>query len=415
MPIYLKQSTASQEIPLGYFVDSANGNDEETGLSIANTDIKLWKTGATSLANKNSGGATHISNGVYYCVLDATDTNTLGSLVVFIHVAGALAVRVECVVLAANVYDSLIGGGDVLDVSLTQIAGDTDSQVYLKDFVDNGYDETTNSVAAVVTVQSVSGNVGGVAGNVAGNVLGTVAGVDGDVTGNVDGTIGGFTLAAKNELRETAALAAATIGSTGNDTTHIHLANLTYGDDEINDYLLLIYDNSEGEYHARWIADWVNATELATVVTLPFTPQNAVDKYYLMPMRKPLTAAEVNAEVDTALSDYDAPTNAELVSEINAVQADIAALNDLSAAEVNAEVVDALATDTYAEPGQGTPAATTSLAAKINYVYKAWRNRSTQTASQYSLYNDDATTVDQKAATSDDATTFNRGEIATGP
>lgn len=84
-------------------------------------------------------------------------------------------------------------------------------------------------------------------------------------------------------------------------------------------------------------------------------------------------------------------------------------------ADVNAEVVDALATDTYAEPAQGTPAATATLAAKVNYLYKAWRNRSTQTATQYSLYADDATTVDQKAAVSDDATTFSRGEIATGP
>lgn len=123
MPIYLKQSTASQEVPLGYFVDSTDGNTEETGLTIANTDIKVWKTGATTLANKNSGGGTHISNGVYYAVLDATDTNTLGSLVLFCHVSGALPIRVECVVLAANVYDSLIGGGDVLDVSTTQFNG----------------------------------------------------------------------------------------------------------------------------------------------------------------------------------------------------------------------------------------------------------------------------------------------------
>lgn len=123
MPIYLKQSTASQEIPLGYFVDSTDGNTEETGLTIANTDIKLWKNGATTLANKNSGGATHISNGIYYAVLDATDTNTLGPLIVFCHPTGALAVRVECVVLSANIFDSLIGGGDILDVSVTQISG----------------------------------------------------------------------------------------------------------------------------------------------------------------------------------------------------------------------------------------------------------------------------------------------------
>ena len=71
----LKQSTASQEVPLGYFLDNTDGDTEETGLTIANTDIKIWKNGATTLANKNSGGATHISNGIYYCVLDATDTN----------------------------------------------------------------------------------------------------------------------------------------------------------------------------------------------------------------------------------------------------------------------------------------------------------------------------------------------------
>lgn len=123
MPIYLKQSTASQKIPLGYFLDSTDGNTQEVALAIANTDIKLWKTGATTLANKNSGGATHISNGIYYAVLDATDTNTLGPMIVFVHVAGALAVRVECCVLSANVYDSFIAGTDVFDVSLTQISG----------------------------------------------------------------------------------------------------------------------------------------------------------------------------------------------------------------------------------------------------------------------------------------------------
>ena len=123
MPLYLKQSTASQEIPLGPFLNDTDGNTEEAGLTIANTDIKIWKAGATTLASKNSGGATYISNGVYYCVLDATDTDTLGSLKIFIHVAGALAVVVECVVLAAMVYDSLIGGGDVLQADVTQWLG----------------------------------------------------------------------------------------------------------------------------------------------------------------------------------------------------------------------------------------------------------------------------------------------------
>lgn len=84
-------------------------------------------------------------------------------------------------------------------------------------------------------------------------------------------------------------------------------------------------------------------------------------------------------------------------------------------ADVNAEVLDVLNVDTFAEPGQGAPAATTTLAAKINYLYKAWRNKKTQTATDFKLYADDASTVDQKATHSDDATTYTSGEIGTGP
>jgi hypothetical protein len=123
--IPLKQSTASQEIPLGVFVDDADGKTAETGLTIANTDIKVWKAGATSLASKNSGGATHIAGGIYYAVLDATDTDTIGPLVIFIHVAGALPVRLECCVYAANVYDSLIAGSDKLEVDTVEISSDS--------------------------------------------------------------------------------------------------------------------------------------------------------------------------------------------------------------------------------------------------------------------------------------------------
>lgn len=129
------------------------------------------------------------------------------------------------------------------------------------------------------------------------------------------------------------------------------------------------------------------------------------------------TANDVGADVDAILVD----TGTTLQAELDGIQADtediqstLAGLNDLSAAEVNAEVVDALNTDTYAEPGQGAPAATATLVAKIGYLYKAWRNKSEQTASEYTLYADDASTADQQAAVSDDGTTFTRGEMGTG-
>lgn len=119
--MWLRQSTASQEILLGPFVDSTDGNTQETALTIANTDIKLWKEGGTTEASKNSGGATHIASGRYYAVLDATDTDTLGKLEVTVHVSGALAVRREFMVLSAMVYDSLVLGTDRFDTNVTHI------------------------------------------------------------------------------------------------------------------------------------------------------------------------------------------------------------------------------------------------------------------------------------------------------
>lgn len=121
--IFLKASTASQEVLLGPFVDSTDGVTAETALTIANTDIKIFKAGATTLANKNSGGATHISAGNYYAVFDATDTDTVGSGSIVCQMSGALAVRVNFCVLPALVYDSLIGGTDNLQVDVTQFGG----------------------------------------------------------------------------------------------------------------------------------------------------------------------------------------------------------------------------------------------------------------------------------------------------
>lgn len=92
-----------------------------------------------------------------------------------------------------------------------------------------------------------------------------------------------------------------------------------------------------------------------------------------------------------------------------------ATMNDLSAAEVNAEVVDALNVDTYAEPGQGNPPATATLVQKVGYLYKAWRNKKDQSSSLYQLYADDTSTVDQKASVSDSGGTTTVGEVVTGP
>lgn len=110
----------------------------------------------------------------------------------------------------------------------------------------------------------------------------------------------------------------------------------------------------------------------------------------------------------------DLPTNAELASALaaadDAVLAAIAALNNLSAAQVNAEVVDALNVDTYGEP-TGAPAATASLVSKIGRNYQALRNKLTVTASSKALFDDAGNALWSKGLT-DDGTTYTEAEGA---
>lgn len=91
------------------------------------------------------------------------------------------------------------------------------------------------------------------------------------------------------------------------------------------------------------------------------------------------------------------------------------ALGTQAKADVNAEVVDVMETDTHAEVGQGAPPATATKLQMWQYLYKGWRNKKEQTATTESLYDDAGTTVDQKRTVSDDATTATKGEVVTGP
>ena len=131
---HLRQSTASQEISLGPFLDTIDGDTEEDGLTIANTDIKIRKHGGTTLINKNSGGATVISQGIYQTTLDATDTDTAGQLEIYVHVTGALYVKSTYMVLTATAFDALYTG------------------------TFNNFDSATDTVANVTTVATTTTN-----------------------------------------------------------------------------------------------------------------------------------------------------------------------------------------------------------------------------------------------------------------
>ncbi len=129
-----------------------------------------------------------------------------------------------------------------------------------------------------------------------------------------------------------------------------------------------------------------------------------------------LPSATAGAAGGVMIAGSNAATTVNITGNLTGnVTGSVGSLAAQAKADVNAEVVDALNVDTYAEPGQGAPAATASLASKISYLFKAWRNKKTQTATTFNLFADDGTTVDQKATVSNDGTTATRGEIVTGP
>ncbi len=84
------------------------------------------------------------------------------------------------------------------------------------------------------------------------------------------------------------------------------------------------------------------------------------------------------------------------------------ALTDLAA-------ILAMLDDARAEPGQGTPASNPDLATKVDYLYKAWRNKKTNDGSTNKLYADNGSTVDQKQTTSSAGGTVTKEEWVAGP
>lgn len=87
----------------------------------------------------------------------------------------------------------------------------------------------------------------------------------------------------------------------------------------------------------------------------------------------------------------------------------VTGFNDLSAADVNAQVLDVLVTDTFAEPA-AVPAATSSLKDKLGWLFVLARNKRTQTATTQTLRNDADNASIATSTTADDGTTFSATE-----
>src|SRR5512142_798997 len=164
MAQWLKQSTAAT-LKLGPFVDDTDGKTAETALLITQAGVRLTKNGGAFAQSHNpAASGTHDENGYYGIQLDSTDTNTLGRLKVAILVTGALPVWQDFVVVASNVFDSLIGGGANLLVDVPGQVGVSGTVV--ASAVQGGF----VTVSGTVVASAVQGGTVSVSGTV---VVGT--------------------------------------------------------------------------------------------------------------------------------------------------------------------------------------------------------------------------------------------------
>lgn len=441
---------------------ASDGKTPATGKTIA---ITISKNGG-AFGNPNAGAtnATEISSGFYKFTLDTTDTGTLGPLA-WRGAEGTINDAGDVLTVAKATNGGFSGvpdaaadapgglpisdaGGLDLDAKLANTNEVTAARMgALTDWINGGrldliLDDILLDTAEIGPAGAGLTNinlpnqtmdiVGNITGNLSGSVgsvTGAVGSVTGNVGGNVTGTVGGFTAGAKAEIESEVndALVAQRLDELLNADSDIdgaapptvgsvfhELMSKTAGSfsfDQTTDSLEAIRDRGD--------AAWVTATGFSTLdaagvrAAVGLAAANLDTQLGDIP-----TVAEFEARTLVA-AGYATPTNitaGTITTVTNLTNAPtVGDLTNAMKASVNAEVVDCLNVDTYAEIGQEAPAATNTIRKMLGYLFKSWRNKKTQTATERKLYADDGTTVDQKATDSDDGTTFSKGEVGTGP
>jgi hypothetical protein len=319
---FLRQSTASQEILLGPFVAAADGS-AQTGLTIANTDIKLLYAGGTSETNKNSGGGTHIAGGRYSAVLDATDTGTVGILEVSVNASAGIPWNKSYYVLEEAIYDALFAASAN---AFTGAAGSTFARADLINIAGSAVSTTTAQLG--VNIVQISTD------STAADNLETA----------FDDTAGAVRWM---QITDQGTAQAAT------GTTLQLRAAAAFADDELIGQTVFITGGSTGVGQSRLITGYVSATDTATVDTWTTTPTGTIT-YKICPTAPSsggagATAAEIaDAVWDEATAGHttSGTFGEQCKTDIDAILVDTGTTLDGAIADLptNAELATALGT-----------------------------------------------------------------------
>jgi hypothetical protein len=274
----------------------------------------------------------------------------------------------------------------------------------------------SGSVGSVTgAVGSVTGAVGSVTGNVGGNVVGTVASVVGnvggnlvgDVQGNVDGSLGAMSAAALADFFTVdsgqtygTAIAGSVVKEIADNSTVVGTPDVNVvqisGDAPAADALESILDGGGGTLTANVTGNLSGSVGSVTGAVGSVTGD---------------LGGNVNGNVLGSVGSVTGAVGSVTGSVGGNVVGSVGSLAAQAKLDVNAEVVDVLSVDTFAEP-TGVPPATTTLALKIGRLHQALRNGLTVTATDKTFTNDAGADLWKKPL-SDDGTTYTEGEGVT--
>lgn len=306
---YLKQSTAVT-LKIGPFLDDTDGKTAETGLTIAQADVRLSKNGGDIAQKNEATSCTHDELGIYGCPIDATDTGTLGRLQLFVHESGALPVYHEFMVVTAEAYDTFCSTDhwtvDLNDDAITSAKFDESTAFPLKS-ADTGATAVARTGADSDTLETLSDQIDLQATSAE---LAKVPKSDGTATWNATA------LASINAECDTALTDYDAPTKAEMDSAFTEIKGATWS--SLTDTLELIRDKQTDIE--------TDTQDLQTQVGVAGAGLTAV----------PWNAswdAEVQSECTDALNAYDSPTKAELDSGL-------AGLNDPTAAAIADAVCD---------------------------------------------------------------------------
>ena len=360
-------------------------------LMVDSTDHVTGKTGLTPTVtlSKNggafasaSGSVSEVGNGLYKVAGNATDSNTVGELWVHATATGADPTDTSYTIVAYDPFDSVRLGLTALPNVVAAGNGGLPTV------------NASNEVKAIVYAYNTG--MTPLQPTVSGRTLDvTLTGAAGIDWGNVENPTTSNNLSGTNIATNQAVLITSGTG-TGqlNVTSGVVKADVSAYSSGMTPLQPTVAGRTL-DVTATGAAglDWGNIENPTTTVGLSGTTVGAT------------TAAGDSSGVTTLL------TRVPSALTITGGSVNVNSLGTTAKSEVNAEVLDVLTVDTFAEPGS-VPSATATLKDKIGWMQALARNKITQTSTTQTLRNDGDSGNISQSTVGDDGTTFTRGKFA---